>query len=371
MNQRHSPPPASSAVAGPLYTLSEIAAETGIAVDDLARYRQRHGDRIPTVVEGERRRYPQEAVELFRALHRERRHGDDGRGTTEDEGAGRRRLMSLAAQRRRRDEEQRRQREKRAAEPVVDPGPPDPMIAALEAMSGVAETARAEPPDEAEDDTVSTAAPTARPESSAEVAEPPAESPRTAADDGPVEPPTADVKTVAELLRGTAGEALGGERAEVETGDSEGSENTADTEDTGDTETVVRTVARQREPVRERTARPARPVYTLQEVHERTGIPYAKLALYAASHADQIPSVGERRSPAYMREGMEAFCRLHALKEPSWEIPELGPEPGWDDARGLAARLQALETAQQSTAEKLRGVVRSLRRPWNGQAVWE
>lgn len=273
--------------------------------------------------------------------------GDTGRvqDDNDDSGVGRRRLLSLAAQRRRKDEEERRRREKLAAEPVVDPGPPDPMIAALEALSGIDADEDGEGDDEPEGATD-------------EDPEPRQE--RSPAAAAPQPPPTAE-SDEAEPTESDGADGAGADGARIAAASGNGTQP----------ERLIRTVVRRSEPDRPRPTRPSRPVYTLQEVHEHTGIPYAKLALYAASHADQIPSVGERRSPAYLRKGMEAFCRLHALKEPGWEMPDLGPEPGWDDERGLAVRLEALETAQRSTADQLRGIVRTLRKPWNGQATWE
>lgn len=346
---------------GRLYTLREIAAETGISLDDLARYRRHHGDRIPRVETEEPRRYPAEAVELFRSLHRRADASDGGRRQERgDEATGRRRLLSLSAQRRRQDEERRRQRERLAAEPVVDPGPPDLMTAALEALSGVV----GEPRKEAKE----TGEPEEREErEEQDEREVTRSAVRTAGEragpatprPGEPEPAPAPPPAAQPQHRGDDGKA-GGDDGRDGGGD-EGPDR------------VIRRVVHREEPRPEPRApkRPSRPVYTLHEIHERTGIPYARLALYAASHADQIPSVGERRSPAYMRAGLEAFCRLHALKEPGWEIPDLGPEPGWDDASGLAARMQALESAQQTAAEQLRTTLRALRRTWTGEAVWE
>ena len=121
---------------------------------------------------------------------------------------------------------------------------------------------------------------------------------------------------------------------------------------------------------RRRPERPTRPLYTLQEVHELTDVPYAKLALYAAQHAPRIPSAGERYAPAYPREGVMELCRIHAEHTPGWEIPELGPEPGWDDEAGLSARLAALESSQRELAAELRSALGQVRRRWQGEARW-
>jgi hypothetical protein len=116
--------------------------------------------------------------------------------------------------------------------------------------------------------------------------------------------------------------------------------------------------------------RPSRPLYTLQEVHERTGIPYATLALYAARHADRVPWLGERRSPAYPREGLEELCRIHAEANPGWQPPELGAERGWDDLHGLAARLDSLAGIQERLSEEVRRALAEARRAWHGEAIW-
>jgi hypothetical protein len=116
--------------------------------------------------------------------------------------------------------------------------------------------------------------------------------------------------------------------------------------------------------------RPSRPLYTLQEVHERTGIPYATLALYAARHADRVPWLGERRSPAYPREGLEELCRIHAEANPGWQPPELGAERGWDDLHGLAARLDSLAGIQARLSEEVGRALAEARRAWHGEAIW-
>lgn len=123
-------------------------------------------------------------------------------------------------------------------------------------------------------------------------------------------------------------------------------------------------------PLRHEPRRPTRPLYTLQEVHERTGIPYATLALYAARDADRVPWLGERRSPAYARAGLEEFCRIHAEANPGWQPPALGLEQGWDDEPGLAARLDSLAASQERLSAELRVVLAEVRRGWRGEAVW-
>lgn len=113
--------------------------------------------------------------------------------------------------------------------------------------------------------------------------------------------------------------------------------------------------------------RQIRALYSLQEVHERTGIPYATLALYAASHADRIPSLGERRSPAYPREGLEAFCHIHAERNPGWQAPAPGTEQGWDDEVGLARRIDALHDGLASLQSDLREIQAVLARGWSAE----
>ena len=118
-------------------------------------------------------------------------------------------------------------------------------------------------------------------------------------------------------------------------------------------------------------SRPTPPLYTLQQIHERTGIPYSSLSLLAASHAAEVPSAGERYSPAYPLAGLQAFCRLYAERNPGWEPLPLGPEPGWDDEAGLAARLTALEAAQSRWSDELAAALHGFAQPWSGEAEWE
>jgi hypothetical protein len=53
-----------------LLSLQQIRKETGISYPTLLRYTKLHLDRIPHVGSGKRRRYPREAVEVFRELRR-------------------------------------------------------------------------------------------------------------------------------------------------------------------------------------------------------------------------------------------------------------------------------------------------------------
>lgn len=75
--------------AGP-YSLTQIVDKTGIPLSLLLRYKKLHGDRIPTEGREPRLRFPHEAIEIFRDIHR-----DESR----NRGGGGRRLMSLTAQR--------------------------------------------------------------------------------------------------------------------------------------------------------------------------------------------------------------------------------------------------------------------------------
>lgn len=56
-------------------TLGEIAEELGIPYPTLARYSNQHEDRIPHVGSGRNRRFPPEAVEVFRQIRAESRPG--------------------------------------------------------------------------------------------------------------------------------------------------------------------------------------------------------------------------------------------------------------------------------------------------------
>lgn len=55
----------------PLYTLIEIAEKTGINATTLSRYATLYADRIPCQGEGRKRRYPPEAIVVFRQLREE------------------------------------------------------------------------------------------------------------------------------------------------------------------------------------------------------------------------------------------------------------------------------------------------------------
>jgi hypothetical protein len=110
------------------------------------------------------------------------------------------------------------------------------------------------------------------------------------------------------------------------------------------------------------TERPAaRRLYTLQQVHEHTTIPYPVLALYAASESSRIPAAGERYAALYPWEAMAAFCRIHREKNPSWQPPDLPAAPpsaaDEEQARQLSARLERLERAQAELSEQIRSLL--------------
>lgn len=51
-----------------LYTLKEVAKETGISMPTLERYKVLYRSRIPSQGTGSEKRYPEEAIEVFQAL---------------------------------------------------------------------------------------------------------------------------------------------------------------------------------------------------------------------------------------------------------------------------------------------------------------
>lgn len=55
----------------PLYTLIEIAEKTGINATTLSRYANLYPERIPSEGKGRKRRYPAEAIPVFRQLREE------------------------------------------------------------------------------------------------------------------------------------------------------------------------------------------------------------------------------------------------------------------------------------------------------------
>jgi DNA-binding transcriptional MerR regulator len=54
-----------------LYSLAEVAAKTGISVASLRRYRAEYPERVPSVGEGRRQRFPEAALPAFRELKQE------------------------------------------------------------------------------------------------------------------------------------------------------------------------------------------------------------------------------------------------------------------------------------------------------------
>lgn len=54
-----------------LYTLSEISTRTGISMPTLQRYKKTYQDRIPSVGEGRKQRYPESALPVFDVLKNE------------------------------------------------------------------------------------------------------------------------------------------------------------------------------------------------------------------------------------------------------------------------------------------------------------
>lgn len=54
-----------------LYTLTEVSKRTGISMPTLQKYKKEHADRIPSVGEGRRQRYPREAFSVFSKLKEE------------------------------------------------------------------------------------------------------------------------------------------------------------------------------------------------------------------------------------------------------------------------------------------------------------
>lgn len=87
---RAAAPAAGEANGEELLTLAQVAAQTGISYPTLRNYAERHGDRIPSVGEGRKRRYRPEAVAVFRELRAESRPGRKPRGGGAAGGGGKR-----------------------------------------------------------------------------------------------------------------------------------------------------------------------------------------------------------------------------------------------------------------------------------------
>lgn len=267
------------------------------------------------------------------------------------DGGQRRRLLSLSSQKRR---PQERVAKTKDSKPPED----DPMARALELLSGIDENVRdAERP-----------VPGAEPETGtkAEVAA------DSTADSGAAtdakaegdEPATAG-DGAARAASGVAVDAVTAFKAFGQV-----AEDAADEEEEaelGRYEEVIRREDASPVVAKEAKRNPAKALYSLQEVHERTGIPYATLALYAANHSDRIPSLGERRSPAYPRQGLEEFCRIHSENHPEWERPAAGTEAGWDDQDGLARRIEVLAEGLDELHSDLREINSIVRRGWTAE----
>lgn len=54
-----------------LLTLTEVSSRTGISMPTLQRYKKEFQDRIPSVGEGRRQRYPEESLEVFETIKKE------------------------------------------------------------------------------------------------------------------------------------------------------------------------------------------------------------------------------------------------------------------------------------------------------------
>lgn len=68
----------------PLLSLQEVSKEMGIPYPTLARYMQRLGDRIPHVGKGRKRRFPPEALEVFRTIRDNSHPGRPPKGGQKD-----------------------------------------------------------------------------------------------------------------------------------------------------------------------------------------------------------------------------------------------------------------------------------------------
>lgn len=285
---------------GPLYTLEQVGERTEIHPMLLQSYLRSAAWRVPTVWVAGEERYPREAIAAFREIHQEAQlasaplHADPGAGDAPN--WGRRRLLSLTAQRR----------------------------------SG-----------EARDREAAGNGATRNAENGGDERRGSDEYRREAAGNG-------------------AAPGAGDSHQHVEPAAEDGeqsAEATARPAEPAATSAPPVTAAPV-ESARPEPRRPSRPLYTLQQVHDYTGIPYPLLALYAASEAGRIPSAGERYAPLYPWEALRVFCRLHQERNPSWQAPSLPAVPPAPEeeaaARELSARLERLERAQTHLADQIR-----------------
>lgn len=287
---------------GPLYTLEQVGERTGIHPMLLQSYLRSEAWRVPTVWVAGEERYPREALAAFREMHEEAQRASAPRHADPAGDApnwGRRRLLSLTAQRRSGEAEARNEAAARSG-------------AAGNGMAGNGAAGNG----------------TARNGTA-----PGGATPDSAASDG------------GEAGR-SAGDGIAAQSGRVEPA-------------TNGHATVEAVSRRAEQPLPE-PRRPSRPLFTLQQVHEHTGIPYPILALYGASEAQRIPAAGERYAPLYPWEAMTVFCRIHQEKNPAWQAPALpaAPPPEEDAAsRELSARLERLERTQTDLAEQIRRLI--------------
>jgi DNA-binding transcriptional MerR regulator len=124
-----------------LYTLSEVAEKTGISLASLRRYRTLYPDRVPSLGEGRRQRFPAAALPVFRELKTEgmARRGR-GRSTSSRDaakagvpsGAGRRRRATQRGAAARRARGRRQGRARRGAAPAARATSRDDLLTLVE-----------------------------------------------------------------------------------------------------------------------------------------------------------------------------------------------------------------------------------------------
>jgi hypothetical protein len=305
---------------GPLYTLEQVGERTDIHPMLLQSYLRSAAWRVPTVWVAGEERYPREALAAFREIHQEAQlasaplAADPGAGDAPN--WGRRRLLSLTAQRRSGEA-----RDREAAANGAARG---------SAQRGSAQRGRAEPGSD---------------ENGSE-------------ERGSRDERGSDERSGNDELdsRETAGNGVARVAA------AHVHQRLQDAADGGaEAAELAMEPAAPAEPgasVAPSRTEPRRPLYTLQQVHEYTGIPYPLLALYAASEAGSIPSAGERYAPLYPWEALRVFCGLHQERNPSWQAPSLPATPPLPEeeaaARELSARLERLERAQTQLADQIR-----------------
>ncbi len=324
-----------------LFSLVEVAQETGIAMPILLRYKREHPDRIPSVGSGSQQRFPETAFEIFRQIQREE---GENRDLPRRGGFG---LLSLPRVRKAQSPEP----EEEAAPAAAATSAPEPEAPAPTAQS-----------------TPAPAAPSAPAAKSAPAA---TKSAPAATKSAPAATKSAPAATQSEPRP-----ALRRERRPA----------------------FRRELSPAAAPARPAAAAPKAEVpreaatLTLGDITDELGIPYPTLARYSNQHEDRIPHVGSGRNRRFPPEAVEVFRRIRAESRPGRppkvrapqeapaapaapqpvraaapaaappQAPAAAAVPAVPEAE-LARRIESLERSQQALEQEIRSLLEALARP--------